>query len=142
MIDAGETPVDNADLAEEGARFRGWLMLSNTGHGAGTLEVRSGRLQVRLGPLTARFLGAFLGVKRVATHQRRRVEVFCALVGPPLLLWRNTGVVVRFRGGSAVVVVAAWNRRRVLQRLGEAGFEVARRETWTDVGLRAVRPQR
>ena len=151
LLQSGHSvPVRGADEMSEGTAaavdradcFHAWVMFSNTAHGFGTLEIRSGSLQVRLGRITAILLGAIGGKKRVTTHNSRHVGVFCASVGPPLLVWRNTGVVVRYYGGSAVVVVAAWNRRRVLERLREAGFEVARHETLMDVGLRAVRRRR
>jgi hypothetical protein len=117
-------------------------MFSNTGYGFGTLLVEPGSLRIRLAPVTAMLLGAVLGMKRITSHRGGSVEVFCAGIGPPLHVWRNTGVVVRHRDGAAVVQLAAWDRRRLLARLDEAGFGVVRHDTVADVGHRAIRRRR
>jgi hypothetical protein len=117
-------------------------MFSNSGHGFGTLLVEPGGLRIRLAPVTAMLLGTVLGMERIASHRGGRVEVFCAGIGPPLHVWRNTGVVIRHRDGAAVVQLAAWARRRLLERLSEAGFEVDRHDTVADVGRHAIRRRR
>lgn len=123
-------------------RFRGSVMLSNTGHGFGTLEIRPDTLRLELSPVTAAFLGAITGTVRALNHHGTRVEVFCAWMWPGLMPWRNTGVVIRGHGLSGVIVVAAWHRRRLLAQLDGAGFDVARRDTLVGVGYGALRRRR
>jgi hypothetical protein len=120
--------------------IRGYVMFSNTAHGFGKLEIQPSALRLTLGPLTSRFLGALLGMHPVMTHRDRHVRVFCAVLGPPPF-YGNTGVLLRSGpyGRSAVFVVNAWRRRRLLDSLREAGFEVVQQPTLMSVGHSAIR---
>lgn len=123
---------------EEAVTIGGTVVFANTVHGFGRLEIRPGRLALRLGVMTGVFLRAAAGTGRVAFHEGRRVEVFCADLGPPPVIWKNTGILLQTRAGPAVLVVAASDRRRLLDRLAAAGFTVVRHDTAMEVGYRAL----
>lgn len=73
---------------------------------------------------------------RCFIHADQRVTVVSGRLRPP---WLNSGLVLADRDGGpyaqvAVIQMPGWERRRVVEALGSAGFEVDDVRTWFSMG--------
>jgi hypothetical protein len=123
------------DVAGETARrvrFTVGAVVRNC-NGGGHLWVSPGTISLDFGRLTRRFTG----IDRVV-HRDPEVVVYETRLMP---FWFNTHVVLRGGTQNALAAVPHWTRRRLLDELRSAGFEVKERRTWLRRGSRELRAE-
>lgn len=92
-----------------------------------------GRLTIRTGELALTPSRVMRAVSTITPliHTTKRVDVYTARLVPP---WINTGMPLFQDRSRALVSVPGFRRRRLVELLQQAGFEVVEHRTWINCG--------